>query len=108
MESHSEVTKLCSLSEWSVQHIRDVFEAHSEEKCLRAISSTFSDAVNASINGMSLSREGINHLVLAMRRSSGDGLKVQWQQTMEVPRDAATNRVSLVLGCDALAIAYSS
>ncbi|KAF8239660.1 hypothetical protein L208DRAFT_1449658 [Tricholoma matsutake] len=92
MESHSEVTKLCSLSEWSVQHIRDVFEAHSEEKCLRAISSTFSDAVNASINGMSLSREGINHLVLAMRRSSGDGLKVQWQQTMEVPRDAATNR----------------
>jgi hypothetical protein len=90
-----------------MRHIRDIFEAHSEEKCLRAISSTFSDGVNASINGMPLSREGINQLVLAMRRSSAGGLKVHWQQVMEVPRDGVTNRVSLVPRCDALAIAYS-
>jgi hypothetical protein len=107
MEAHREATKLCSLSDWSVRHIRDVFEAHSEEKCLRAIASTFSDGVNASINGKPLSREGINQLVLAMRRSSAGGLKVHWQQAMEVPRDAATNRVSLILRCDAYVVTYS-
>lgn len=105
--AHRESTVLCTLSEWSVGHIRDVFEARSEEKCLRAIAATFSDGVNASINGMPLSREGINQLVLAMRRSSESGLKVYWQKAIEVPRDAATNRVSLTCRCDdALTIAY--
>ena len=99
MEAHSEVTNLCSLSEWSVRHIRDVFEADSEEKCLRAISSTFSDGVKASINDAPLSREGINQLVLAMWRNSSSGLKVHWHQAMEVPRDTATHRVSLILHC---------
>ena len=97
MEAHRVSTTLCSLSEWSTQHIRDVFEARSEERCLRAIASTFSDSVKANINDMPLSREGINQLVLAMRRSSESGLKVHWQKAIEVPRDPTTNRVSFTL-----------
>lgn len=98
MEAHTTTStnQLCSLSEWSVRHIRDVFEARSDEQSLRAISTTFSDNVNASVNGAPLSREGINQLVLAMRRSSPGGLKVHWQQAVEAPLDPATNRVSFV------------
>jgi hypothetical protein len=99
MEAQSEIKPLSSLSEWSIRHIRDVFEARSEKKCLRAISSTFADSVDASINGMPLSREGIDQLVLGMRRSSADGLKVHWQQAMEVPRNPATNRVRFISHC---------
>jgi hypothetical protein len=100
MEARSAKKPLCSLSEWSIRHVRDIFEARSEKKCLRAISSTFADGVNASINGIPLSREGINQLVLGMRRSSSGGLKVHWQQAMEVPRNPATNRVRLISRCD--------
>jgi hypothetical protein len=94
METVSNTPNLCSLSEWSVRHIRDVFESRSDETSLRAISATFSDKVSATVNGAPLSREGINQMVLAMRRSSPGGLRVQWQQALEAPRDPTTNRVS--------------
>lgn len=96
METISHTSNLCSLSEWSIQHIRDVFEARSDEQSLRAITATFSDNVSATVNGAPLSREGINQLVLAMRRGSAGGLRVQWQQAVEVPRNPATNRVSFL------------
>jgi len=92
MEVHSETTKLCSLSEWSVQHIRDIFEACDDEQSLQAILATFSNNLTASMNGMPLSLEGINQLVLDMRRSSPGGLKVHWQHAMEDAQDPTTNR----------------
>jgi hypothetical protein len=95
MEARNNVAKLSSLSEWSVQHIRDIFEARTDEQSLRSIDATFSDSVNASINGGMLSREGINQLVLAMRKGSTGELKVHWQQAVEVPRDPSTNRVGI-------------
>lgn len=95
MEAHANPQTLSSLSEWSVRHIRDVFEARTDEQSLHAISSTFADHLNASINGAPLSRDGITQLVLAMRGSSPGGLKVQWQQAVEAPSDPMTNRVSV-------------
>ncbi|KAG6865797.1 hypothetical protein C0991_011789, partial [Blastosporella zonata] len=83
---------LVSLTEWSMRHIRDIFEAPTDEQSLRAISATFADNVDGSVNGMSLNREGINQLVLAMRRSSPAGLMVHWQQAVEASSDPATNR----------------
>ncbi|KAF8071815.1 hypothetical protein FPV67DRAFT_1447297 [Lyophyllum atratum] len=92
MEAQTHTASLCSLSDWSVRHIRDVFEAPTDEQSLRAISATFADNINASVNGAPLSREGINQLVLAMRRSSAHGLTVHWEQAVEAPSDPATNR----------------
>ncbi|RDB25977.1 hypothetical protein Hypma_006724 [Hypsizygus marmoreus] len=92
METQTTTTQLCSLSEWSVRHIRDVFEARTDEQSLRAISTTFSDNVQATVNGTPLSREGISQMVLAMRRSSPGGLKVHWRHAVEAPSDPTTNR----------------
>ncbi|KAG5647008.1 hypothetical protein DXG03_001733 [Asterophora parasitica] len=92
MEAQNSRAALCSLSDWSARHIRDVFEAPTDALSLRAISATFADNVHASINGAPLSREGINQLVLAMRKSSPSGLTVHWQQAVEAPSDPATNR----------------
>ncbi|KAF8343549.1 hypothetical protein F5887DRAFT_289906 [Amanita rubescens] len=91
---------LNSLTEWSQQHIRAIFEAETNEDAVRAIGSTFSDKVSASVNGTPLPREGIDALVLSMRKglnSSGtDGtstsLQVQWKYGVDVPRDPLTNR----------------
>lgn len=97
MQTTNHASNLCSLSDWSIHHIRDVFEARTDEQSLRAISTTFSDDVDATVNGAPLSREGINQMVLAMRRGSTGGLRVQWQQATDIPRDPATNRVSFLL-----------
>ncbi|KAG6857378.1 hypothetical protein H0H87_004740 [Tephrocybe sp. NHM501043] len=83
---------LPSLTEWSVRHIRDIFEASTDEQSLRAISTTFAEDVDGSVNGAPLSREGIKQLVLAMRKSSPKGLKVHWQQAVEASSDPVTNR----------------
>lgn len=96
MEARNNLTRLSSLSDWSIHHIRDVFEAPTDEESLRSIAATFSDDVTATLNGAPLSREGINQLVLAMMRGSSHGLRVVWQQAVEVPRDPFTNRVSIV------------
>ena len=92
---------LCSLTEWSIQHIRDVFEAHSDELSLRAISTTFSESLRASINGVPIDQEGIKELVMGMRRTSRGHLRVHWQQTIEAPSDPTTNRVSLIFFSEA-------
>ncbi|KAF8343556.1 hypothetical protein F5887DRAFT_886563, partial [Amanita rubescens] len=89
-----------SLTEWSQQHIRAIFEAETNEDAVRAIGSTFSDKVSASVNGAQLPREGIDALVLSMRKglnaSGTDGtsasLQVQWKYGVDVPRDPLTNR----------------
>ncbi|TFK36660.1 hypothetical protein BDQ12DRAFT_653972 [Crucibulum laeve] len=92
MEALGHSVRLAGLADWSRQHIRDIFEAPTEEQALKAISSTFSADINASINGSPIKKEDIKNLVLAMRRSSAGGLKVQWQQAVEVPKDPLTNR----------------
>ncbi|KAJ7593372.1 hypothetical protein C8J56DRAFT_886333 [Mycena floridula] len=84
---------LSTLTEWSRQHICDIFEAPSDNDALLAIASTFSATVEGSINGQSLNRAGIEQLVLAMRKnSSPGGLRVHWQETVDVPKDSVTNR----------------
>lgn len=84
---------LSSLTEWSAEHIRGVFEAQTDDDSLRAIADTFSDKLTATVNGRSLTREGISQLVLAMRKQSRGCLAVKWKESVEVPRDPATNRV---------------
>lgn len=83
---------LCTLTEWSTQHIRDIFEARNDDQALRAIASTFSDNVQVIVNGNPLSRECLIQSVLAMRRSSANGLRVHWQQVVDAPLDPASNR----------------
>jgi hypothetical protein len=87
--SHTTEThhRFSSLTEWSQQHIRDIFEATSDGESMQAISLTFSEDVTASVNSMPLNKEGITQLVKAMRASAPNGLKVDWFQTVEAPLD---------------------
>jgi len=88
-------SRLPTLTEWSVDHIRAVFEAPTDSHALQAISDTFSNNLSATVNGRPLNRSGVENLVLAMRRDAAStGLKVDWERTLEVPDDANTNRVS--------------
>lgn len=100
MEASAYGAPLCSLTEWSIRHIRDIFEASSDEQSLRAISATFAEDLNASVNGAPLTREGIKQMVLAMRESSPRGLNVEWLQAVEASSDPITNRVSFVSAHD--------
>jgi len=96
---HTTGAKLPSLSEWSIQRIKKIFESTTDEESLRSIRATFKDNVTATINGAPLSRDGIAQLVLAMRRSSKTGLSVIWHHTVEVARDPSTNRVRFFWSC---------
>jgi hypothetical protein len=84
--------QLSSLTEWSMQHIRDVFEAPSDELSLRAIDSTFSRNLKADLNGAALDFDGLCGLVSAMRKSARNGLDVQWAHADDAPDDLG-NRV---------------
>ncbi|TCD61124.1 hypothetical protein EIP91_009004 [Steccherinum ochraceum] len=64
---------------WSIDHIKSVFEAKSEDECLRAIDETFSHAIEVTVNGKVLSRMELQRFVLNMVGSSGYRLNVQWQ-----------------------------
>lgn len=96
---------LSTIYEWSVEHIRRVFEAKSEDEARRAMDATFARDVDFSTNGKQLAHADLERFVLAMLAASGFRLKVQWQNALEVPRDES-NRVSVgVPGwvCDACA-----
>jgi hypothetical protein len=99
----SKTKQLTSLTTWSHEHIRAIFEAKTDADALLAISSTFASTVQVTLNGSPLSREGIDHLVLMIRKSSrdgeGKGVKVNWLQSVEVPKDES-NRVRLSEGFD--------
>lgn len=77
---------------WSIDHIKNVFEAKSEEECMSALDDTFSHAIEVTVNGKTLSRMDLQRFVLSMLGSSGYRLNVQWQNGVEVPRDDS-NRV---------------
>ena len=84
--------QLTSLTQWSQEHIRDVFESISDEDSAKAVEHTFSKSINATVNDKQLGYADIKHLVPSMRKEAPNGLKVQWQQTVDVPCDS-TNRV---------------
>ena len=84
--------QLVSLTQWSQEHIRDVFESVSDEDSAKAVEQTFSKSINATMNDRQLGYAAIKHLVSSMRKEAPNGLKVQWQQTVDVPCDS-TNRV---------------
>lgn len=69
-----------------------IFEAVTEEDALKAIAETFSDNVQATLNGLPLPRPIIDKAVLAMRPSPNGGLKVVWKEKTEAPKDCS-NRV---------------
>lgn len=81
-----------TIYEWSISHIKTVFEAKTEDACLRAIDDTFSHGIEATVNGKPLSRMELQRFVLSMVKLSGYRLNVQWQNAVEVPRDSS-NRV---------------
>lgn len=83
---------LSSLSQWSQQHIRAVFEAPTEQDSLQAMQETFSPSIKANLNGKPLGFAEIRNMVLLMRNSSPNGLKIRWLQAVEAPHDAS-NRV---------------
>jgi len=76
-----------SIYAWSIDHIKTVFEAKTEDECIRAIDDTFSHAIDVTVNGKALSRMELQRFVLNMLGSSGYRLAVQWQNAVEVPRD---------------------
>ncbi|KAJ7364262.1 hypothetical protein DFH08DRAFT_766044 [Mycena albidolilacea] len=89
--------QLSSLTEWSMQHIRDVFEAPSDELSLRAIHSTFSRNLKANLNGAALDFDGLCGLVNAMRKSARNRLDVQWARADDAPDDLG-NRNGVLVG----------
>ena len=88
--------KLSTLHEWSQEHIKSVFEARDDAVCIAAINKTFSDNVTASINGTPMTKQDIIKLVFGLRGAAPDGLKVHWENGIDVPKDPETNRVSSV------------
>jgi len=90
--------QLTSLTQWSQEHIRDVFVSVSDEDSEKAVEQTFSKSINATVNGRQLGYAAIKSLVSSMRKEAPNGLKVQWQQTVDVPCDS-TNRVRGVCIC---------
>ncbi|KAJ6624033.1 hypothetical protein B0H10DRAFT_1785408 [Mycena sp. CBHHK59/15] len=87
---------LSSLSEWSMRHICDVFEAPSDDLARRAIAATFSDKLVASLNSVPLTLDELCRLVISMRHSAPCGLKVDWKQASETPDDSTNQDGSLV------------
>ena len=68
---HSNVSEMLStIYEWSVQHIKNVFEAKSEDECLRAMNETFAQDIDFTSNGKQLGHSELKRFVLGMVSSS--------------------------------------
>ncbi|KJA16422.1 hypothetical protein HYPSUDRAFT_193150 [Hypholoma sublateritium FD-334 SS-4] len=86
---------LSSLSQWSEQHIRAVFEAPTEQESLQAMKETFSPSIKAYLNGKPLGFAEIRSMILLMRNNSPNGLKIRWLQAVEAPHDACNRGGSM-------------
>src|ERR1700761_6630657 len=86
-DATSTQTSLSSLADWSMQHIRDVFEAPSSDLTVRALDSTFSRSLKATVNGRSVGFDGFSDLVASMQHTSPNGPKVDWIFADETPDD---------------------
>lgn len=84
---------LSTFYSWSIEHIKRVFEAKSENECLQALDETFSERLDFTFNGSQVRRIELQEIVLAMLQSSGFCLIVDWLHAVEVSRDDS-NRVS--------------
>src|SRR5260221_9181106 len=85
---------LSPLTQWSQEHMRSIFESRSDTEAMLAIGQTFSTSLKGTINGKDLAYEDLKQLVQAIRNtSSSRSLKVEWQNSIEVPMDTQ-NRVS--------------
>ena len=87
------IIALSSLTQWSQEHVRAIFESSSNEECIQAVEETFSNDIKATINGKQVDRREIKQSVLSMRAESSGGLRVEWKHTVEVPQDTY-NRVN--------------
>ena len=72
--------QLCSLTDWSIRHISDIFECTTDEDSLAAVEATFIRNVAATINGTPMSRSVLAQRVLTLRQSSKSGLRVVWRR----------------------------
>ena len=86
-------SRICSLTEWSIRRISDIFESDTDDESLASIEATFTENVTATINGVPLTRDSLAQRVIALRRSSQSGLHVVWHRTADVVLDPHTNRV---------------
>ena len=84
---------LCDLTNWSMRHIQAVFESPTPELALEAIANTFSKYLTGTVNGAPLRYDTVVQLVTTMRNSSPNGLVVEWQRAVEVPRQTNSHRV---------------
>ncbi|KAJ7631866.1 hypothetical protein DFH06DRAFT_917404, partial [Mycena polygramma] len=80
---------LSSLADWSKQHIHDVFESPTNELTLRALDSTFSRSLKATVNGAPVDFNGFSQLIASMsEHSAPGGPKIEWVFADETPDDA--------------------
>lgn len=86
--------KLSSLTQWSQEHVRTIFESPSNEEFIQAFEETFSSDIKATMNGKQVGRQEIKQSVLSMRAESSGVLRVEWKHTVEVPQDTY-NRVMI-------------
>ncbi|KAJ7212533.1 hypothetical protein GGX14DRAFT_519418 [Mycena pura] len=96
-DATSTQTSLSSLADWTMQHIRDVFEAPSSDLTVRALDSTFSRSLKATVNGTPVGFDGFSDLVASMQHTSPNGPKVDWIFADETPDDAG-HRSGVVKG----------
>jgi hypothetical protein len=86
--------ELSSLTQWSQEHIRAIFESPSNEESIQAIDEIFSSDIKAILNGKQVGLLEIKQSVILMRAESS-GLKVEWKQSVEGPQTC--NRVCIIL-----------
>lgn len=84
--------KLSSLTQWSQEHVRAIFESSTNEEFIQAVEETFSSDIKATVNGKQVGRHEIKQSALSLRAESPGGLRVEWKHTVELPQDAY-NRV---------------
>ncbi|KAK7033292.1 hypothetical protein R3P38DRAFT_790768 [Favolaschia claudopus] len=87
-----------NLADWSKEHIREVFEASTDELSLRAINSTFSRSLAATLNGSPLDFDMLCGLVSAMRKQTlpSTGLRVEWRHADATPDDSSNRNGNFV------------
>lgn len=83
MASAQNTKKLSSLTQWSKEHIRAIFESPSDEQSTQAVDETFSSDMKAIANGRQVGLPEIKQLVLSIRAESPRGLRVEWKQSVE-------------------------
>ena len=89
--------KLSTLTQWSQEHVRAIFESSTNEELIQAVEKAFSSDMKAMLNGKQIGRHEIKQSVLSMRAESSGGLRVEWKHTVEAPQDTFNRVVSFFL-----------